>query len=71
MLCGFDDSPESRKMFPTLTTVHIHTQIIAFSATQLLISRIEEPSLDFRRVYTATDLVIRESTGKVLEEASL
>lgn len=71
MLCGFDDSPESRRVFPSLTTVHIHTQIMAFSATHLLISRIEEPSLDFRRVYTATDLVIRESTGKLLEEASL
>lgn len=70
MLCGFDDSPESRMMLPTLTTVHIHTQIMAFAATQLLISRIKEPSLDFRRVYTETTLVLRESTGTLLEEAS-
>ena len=68
MLCGFDDAPESRMVLPALTTVHIHTQIMAFSAAQLLITRIKEPSLDYRRVYTVTDLVIRESTGAALLE---
>ena len=63
MLCGFDDAPESRMVAPPLTTVHIHTQIMAFSAAQLLLTRIREPSLDFRKVYTETDLVLRESTG--------
>ena len=62
MLCGFDDAPESRMVMPALTTVHIHTQIIAYSAVQLLISRIEEPSLDYRKVYTETELICREST---------
>jgi LacI family transcriptional regulator len=28
LFCGFDDSPESRLL--SLTTVHIHTQIMAF-----------------------------------------
>ena len=63
MLCGFDDAPESRMVVPALTTVHIHTQDMAFSAAQLLLTRIREPSLDFRKVYTETDLVLRESTG--------
>ena len=63
MLCGFDDAPESRMVVPALTTVHIHTQAMAFSAAQLLLTRIREPSLDFRRLYTETDLVLRESTG--------
>ena len=63
MLCGFDDAPESRVMVPPLTTVHIHSQAMAFSAAQLLLTRIREPSLDFRKVYTETDLVLRESTG--------
>ena len=62
MLAGFDDAPESRILVPQLTTVHIHTQIIAYSAAQLLISRINEPSLDFRKVYTETELICREST---------
>ena len=62
MFCGFDDSPESRTLSPTLTTVHIRTQIMAFSAAQLLLARIREPSLDYRTVYTETYLIEREST---------
>ena len=61
-LCGFDDSPESRLISPPLTTIHIHTQIMAFSAVQLLLSRIKEPNLDYRMVITQTDLIWREST---------
>ena len=62
LFCGFDDSPESRTVSPTLTTVHIRTQIMACSAAWLLLSRIKEPSLDYRCIYTKTDLILREST---------
>ncbi len=62
-LCGFDDSPESRIVTPTLTTIHIHSQIMGFSAAHLLLSRIEEPYLNYRTIYTETDLILRESTG--------
>ncbi len=62
MLCGFDDAPESRHVTPRLTTIHIHTQSMAFSAIQLLMTRIKEPSLDCRTVYTETELLYREST---------
>ena len=62
-LFGFDDSPESRLVTPTLSTVHIHSQIMGYSATQLLISRINEPSLNFRTVHTESTLILRESTG--------
>ena len=62
-LCGFDDSAESRLSNPPLTTVHIHTQTIAYSAVHLLISRIKSPSLDYRTIHTETDLIYRESTG--------
>ncbi len=68
MLCGFDDAPESRMVVPALTTVHIHTQAMAFSAAQLLLTRIQEPSLDFRKVYTDTDLLLRESTMLMREQ---
>ncbi|MDY2628760.1 MAG: LacI family DNA-binding transcriptional regulator [Lachnospiraceae bacterium] len=61
-LCGFDDSPESRIMTPSLTTIHIHSQIMGFSAAHLLISRIKEPSLNYRNVYAETTLIYREST---------
>ena len=62
LFCGFDDSPNSRIMTPTLTTVHIHTQVMAVAAIHLLLSRIEEPTLDFRTVHTETGLVYRDST---------
>ncbi len=62
LFCGFDDSPESRRFTPPLTTIHIHTQIMAYSAAYLLLSRIKEPSLDFRTVHTETYLIERKST---------
>ncbi len=62
LLCGFDDAPESRIMTPALTTIHIHTQIMAFTAIHLLMTRMKEPTLDYRTVYTATELICRDST---------
>ena len=62
LFCGFDDSPSSRIMTPSLTTVHTHTQIMAIAAMQLLISRIENPDLNYRVVHTETELIYRDST---------
>ena len=62
-LCGFDDSSESRLVTPQLTTIHIHSQIMGFTAVQLLMSRIAEPTLNYRTVYTETSLIYRASTG--------
>ncbi len=62
LFCGFDDSPNSRIMTPTLTTVHIHTQVMATAAMHLLLSRIEAPGMDFRTVHTETELIYRDST---------
>ena len=62
LLSGFDDAPESRIITPALTTVHIHTQIMAFTAVHLLMTRMKEPALDYRTVYTATELICRDST---------
>ncbi len=64
-LCGFDDSPESKVVTPSLTTIHIHSQIMGFSAVHLLMSRIKQPSLNFRIMRTETTLIYRESTGPV------
>ena len=62
-LCGFDNSPESRVITPTLTTIHIHSQIMGYSAVYLLLSRIKNPDIYSRTVYTETALMYRESTG--------
>ena len=61
-ICGFDDSAESKVMTPALTTCHIHTQIMGYTAANLLLSRIEQPDLNYRTVYAETDLIYREST---------
>lgn len=62
-LCGFDDSPESRLITPALTTIHIHSQIMGYTAAQLLISRIKHPTMNWRIVHTETTLKYRKSTG--------
>ncbi len=62
LISGFDDAPESRIVTPPLTTVHIHTQSMAYSAVHLLLTRIKEPALDYRVTYTETELINREST---------
>ena len=61
-LFGFDDSPESKIVTPSLSTSHIHSQIIGYSAANLVISRIEQPDLNYRITYTETDLIYRDST---------
>lgn len=65
-LCGFDDSPESKIVTPSLTTIHIHSQDMGLCAVQLLLSRINEPSLAYRTMHVETNLVYRESTGKIV-----
>ena len=49
-------------MTPALTTVHIHTQIMAIAAVHLLISRLENPDMDYRIVHTETELIYRGSS---------
>ena len=62
LLSGFDDAPESRFITPTLTTFHIHTQAMTYAACNLLLSRINEPTLNYRTMYTETELIYRDST---------
>lgn len=70
-LCGFDDSPESKVTTPSLTTIHIHSRIMGFSAVYLLMSRIKEPSMNYRMMHTETALIYRESTGDQVERRIL
>lgn len=62
LICGFDDSAESRYVKPSLSTVHINVQIIALTAVFLLLSRIQEPELSCRTIHAETELILREST---------
>ncbi|MBR2067347.1 MAG: LacI family DNA-binding transcriptional regulator [Solobacterium sp.] len=65
---GFDDSQESRIFQPTLSTIHIHTQSMAYEALQLLTSRMMEPKIEPRYVYVATDLIYRNSLSMMNKE---
>lgn len=62
LVMGFDDSPESRFHSPPLTTVHIHTQAMGRLAAELILGRIEDPSLEPRDTYSHTELIIRDSS---------
>ena len=69
LLCGFDDSPESKVITPSLTTCHIHSQIIGLSAAKMLINRILQPDLNYRIVHAETDLLFRDSTRGEFDHA--
>ena len=62
-LCGFDDSPAAKLITPPLTSIHIHNEILGVCAVDLLLSRIKDPTLNYRTVYTETNIVYRESTN--------
>ena len=63
MLCGYDDSPESRIVTPSFTTVHIHSQSMGITAVELMMSRKRDPDQYYRVVHTEADLILRGSTG--------
>ncbi len=68
LLLGFDDSAESRLITPKLSTVHIHSQIMGFTAADLILSRIQNPDLNYRTCSCETDLILRESSEGMKEE---
>ena len=59
---GFDDSHESRIFTPALSSIHIHTQAMAYDAVNLLMNRMKYPEMEYKTVYVATDLILRDST---------
>jgi LacI family transcriptional regulator len=64
-VCGYDDSPISRQVFPTLTTVHQPTREMGSEATRQLIHAIQNPS-DGTMVKLSYALKLRHSTGPAI-----
>ncbi|EKQ57412.1 MULTISPECIES: LacI family DNA-binding transcriptional regulator [unclassified Clostridium] len=68
LICGFDDSMESKIIEPRLTTVRIPSYEMGDIAANLLLSRIDNPSIPFRTMHVRTSVKFRESTGNILNE---
>lgn len=62
MIIGFDGSPESNVVDPPLTTVQIRSTDMGTIAAGILLERIQNPSLPFRRTYLQTTPVWRGTT---------
>ena len=62
-VCGFDNSPESTRVEPSLPTVNIPSLDMGCIAADILVSRIRNPSLPFRTTYVKTEVIERNSTG--------
>ena len=61
LVCGFDDSKESKIVDPPLTTVRIPSAEMGIIAADLLLSRINMPTLPYRTTYVRTDIKYRVS----------
>ncbi|NRT73229.1 LacI family DNA-binding transcriptional regulator [Clostridium beijerinckii] len=68
LICGFDDSMESKIIEPHLTTVSIPSYEMGDIAADLLLSRIDNPSIPFRTIHVRTSPKFRESTGNLLNK---
>ncbi len=68
-VCGFDDTPMSRQIFPALTTVQQPTYEMGRIATQELLASIRNPESG-RMLRVPYALKIRQSTGPAKEEPS-
>jgi LacI family transcriptional regulator len=70
LICGFDDSMESKIIEPHLTTVSIPSYEMGDIAANLLLSRIDSPTIPFRTIHVRTLPKFRESTGSISQEKS-
>lgn len=62
MVAGFDDTPQSAYIEPSLTTAQIPSTYIGRLAADMLLDRIENPDQPFRSIYVKTTPLWRNST---------
>jgi LacI family transcriptional regulator len=62
-VCGFDDTPIARALWPQLTTMHQPIMDMAYSATDLLLTRIRRGARSDEPVRHSFMLVVRNSTA--------
>jgi LacI family xylobiose transport system transcriptional regulator len=66
-LVGYDDIPLARWVSPRLTTIRQPLKRMAEEATKLVLQMAEAPLDNVPRMDLATSLIVRESTGPVVE----
>lgn len=62
-VCGFDDTPIARALWPQLTTMHQPIMDMAYSVTDLLLTKIRTGTAPAEPVRHAFTLVVRNSTA--------
>jgi len=64
---GFNDIPSSEFTIPPLTTVRVNMEELGATAAQLLFQRLIEPERPPRHIIVDTQIVIRNSTGRLMD----
>ena len=64
MVTGFDGTPQSSIVEPSLTTAHIPSNDIGRMAADMLLARIENPDRPFQSTYVKTAPLWRDSTAR-------
>lgn len=62
-LIGFNDTSVAKYVFPTLSSVRIHTELMGESSVELLLERLETERTVAKKLIIATELSLRGSTG--------
>lgn len=63
---GFNDSSVAKYIFPKLSTVRVETGLLGKTAFELLLDRIENERTTARKILLSADLILRESTNKLV-----
>ena len=61
-IIGFDNINASKKMVPSLTTIHTYKEYLGIAAANCILNRIQNPSTPYLYAQYMTKPVIREST---------
>lgn len=63
-LFSFNDTTIAKYVFPELSSVHVHTELLGATAVDLVENRIQSGRKTPQLVTVGTELMLRESTGK-------
>ena len=62
-LIGFNDTSVAKHIFPTLSSVRIHTELMGEASVELLLEKLETGRQVAKKLIIATELSLRGSTG--------